>query len=79
MPSHLIVRTVVGDCVYIRGRMGWLTGALTAGAMGAVVGGGAVVVSSMMSIGRMPPRGNVAGAAGFMATMFGVGSVVRKR
>ena len=52
---------------------------LLSGVMGAVVGGMGVVVHSVMQVGRMPPPQQVAAAAGFMGTMFGVGSVVRQR
>lgn len=47
--------------------------------MGAFVGGLGVVASSMIQVGRMPPNAQIAGAAAFMGTMFGVGSVVRSR
>ena len=51
---------------------------LLSGAMGAFIGGAGVVVHSVMQGGRMPPPQQVAAAAGFMGTMFGVGAVVRQ-
>ena len=47
--------------------------------MGAVVGGLGACVGSLMQVGRLPPPAQAAGAAAFMGTMFGVGSVVRTR
>lgn len=46
-------------------------------AMGACLGGGGVVMHSMMQVGRMPPRSQVGAAAGFMGFMLGIGSIVR--
>ena len=45
--------------------------------MGAAVGGGGVVVGSMIQVGRMPPRMQVYQAAGFMSCVFGFGSMFR--
>lgn len=45
--------------------------------MGACMGGGGVIASGLISAGRMPPKNQIGGAAGFMAFMLGVGSVVR--
>ncbi len=47
--------------------------------MGAILGAGGVIVGSMVQIGRFPPRGQIAGAASFMAVVFGTGAVVRQR
>jgi len=47
--------------------------------MGAILGAGGVIVGSMVQIGRFPPRGQIAGAASFMAVIFGTGAVVRQR
>ena len=52
---------------------------IMAGAMGAAVGGMAVVASSVVQVGRLPPLPQMGGAAAFMGTMFAVGSVVRSR
>ena len=50
---------------------------LLSACMGACLGGGGAIIGSMVQVGRMPPRATVGGAAGFMAFMLGVGSVVR--
>ena len=52
---------------------------LMATAMGACVGGGGVVMHSMVQVGRMPPTKQVGGAAAFMGFMLGLGSVVRTK
>ena len=52
---------------------------LMGGAMGATVGAMATIAHGVMQIGRVPPSSQIAGAAAFMGTMFGVGSVVRGR
>ena len=53
--------------------------ALMSALMGACVGGGGVIVGSLIQIGRAPPRSQVMGAAAFMGTVLGVGSFVRGR
>ena len=69
-PSHL---PLIALCACGRTKF------LMSAAMGGVVGAGGVIVSSMLTIGRMPPRSQVAPAAAMMATVLGVGSVVRQR
>jgi len=56
-----------------------LRNALFASAMGCFMGGAGVVVSSFLGAGRAPARSAVLGAAGFMGTIFGVGTFVRGR
>ena len=60
-------------------RMAVLSHMIMSAMMGACVGGGGVIIGSMVQVGRMPPRAQIGGAAGFMAFMLGVGSVVRQR
>ena len=45
--------------------------------MGAAMGATGVVVGTYMQVGRFPPASQVGGAAAFMATIFGVGALVR--
>ena len=51
---------------------------MASAAMGAAIGAGGVAVSSMLHAGRMPPMQHVLGAAGFMGSVLGIGSVVRR-
>jgi hypothetical protein len=45
--------------------------------IGGCVGAGGVIAGSIIQVGRMPPKSQVGGAAAMMATVLGVGSVVR--
>lgn len=47
-------------------------------ALGAFVGGAGMTISSLLQAGRMPPKANVMGAAAFMGTVMGAGSMVRR-
>jgi hypothetical protein len=53
--------------------------ALSSALMGAAVGSLGAIASSMISVGRMPPKANVVGAASFMGVVLGAGSMVRGR
>jgi len=55
-----------------------LARALTSALMGAAVGGGGVIVSGLMQVGRMPAKEHIGGAAAMMGTIFGAGSLVRR-
>ena len=59
--------------------MSLLRSMLASAAMGAAIGGTGVTVSSLLQVGRMPPTQHVLGAAGFMGSVLGIGSVVRQR
>ena len=59
--------------------MSMISKALYSTFAGCVMGGGGVLVSSLLVAGKMPPRANVLGAAGFMGCVLGVGSFVRGR
>ena len=50
---------------------------LQSAVMGGMLGAGGVIAGSLIQAGRMPPRSQVGGAAAMMATVLGVGSVVR--
>ena len=54
-----------------------IAGAVYSAFSGAAIGGGGVVVASMLQAGRMPPATNVFGAAAFMSCVLGFGSFVR--
>ena len=58
--------------------MGGLYTAAMSAAMGAFIGAGGMAVSSMLQVGRLPPKANMAGAAAFMGTVLGAGSFVRR-
>ena len=50
---------------------------LQSAAMGGMLGAGGVVAGSLIQGGRLPPRSQIGAAAAMMATVLGVGSVVR--
>ena len=52
--------------------------ALQSAFFGAAIGAGGVVVSGLLGAGRMPPKQQIAGAAAFMGTVLGAGSMVRR-
>ena len=60
------------------GDMGWSIQRMAYSAViGGCVGAGGVIAGSIIQVGRMPPKSQVGGAAAMMATVLGVGSVVR--
>ena len=61
-----------------RSHMGWsVQRMLQSAAMGGMLGAGGVVAGSLIQGGRLPPRSQIGAAAAMMATVLGVGSVVR--
>ena len=78
-PTHLAVKchSLSALCTR-RSHMGWsVQRMLQSAAMGGMIGAGGVVASSLIQGGRLPPRSQIGAAAAMMATVLGVGSVVR--
>ena len=61
-----------------RPHMGWtVQRMMQSAAMGGMLGAGGVIAGSLIQAGRLPPRSQIGAAAAMMATVLGVGSVVR--
>ena len=78
-PTHLAVKChSLSVLCTRRSHMGWsVQRMLQSAAMGGMIGAGGVVASSLIQGGHLPPRSQIGAAAAMMATVLGVGSVVR--